>query len=173
MVWGELRLLDMVALTLFHLRLQMSKRIPAPTPKRTAELDQLFRAARPVEDGPDFSMDAIRTTLLRAGPGTIKLGEAIYQSLRHRIEAEAPKRANGVRAALTASPLRPSEPDDAYAATFAGFRLVDDVLMDPEYEPTMADLNGITYDLLRMAQLTRIEGLRMHVIETVWPKPAL
>ncbi len=147
----------------------MSYRIPAPTPKRTRELDQLFRAALPVDDGPDFAMDAIRAALLLAGPGKIQPGDAIYQSLRDRIEAEIPQRAYALRKALTASPLRPSEPDDAYAAFYAGFRLVDDVLMEPDYEPTMEDLNLMIIDLLRMVKLTQIDGMRITIVDTEGP----
>jgi hypothetical protein len=150
----------------------MPYRIPAPTPERTRELDGLFRAARPVEDGPDFAMDAIRAALLLAGSGKIQPGDAVYQSLRHRIEAEIPHRTNALREALTASPLRPSEPDDAYALFYAGFRLVDDVLMEPEYEPTMRDHSIILRDLLQMAMLTRIDGMRITVVDSEGPTRA-
>lgn len=151
----------------------MSKKIPVTTPERTRELDQIFRSARPIDDGPDFAIDAIRGALLRASSGKVPLGEAVFASLRQRIEAEVPHRAKAIRAVLTEFKIRPSYPDDAYATAFAGFRLVDDVLMDHEYEPTLSDWSEIAYSLVRIGRLTRIGGMRIHIVETVWPRPQL
>lgn len=147
----------------------MSKRFRIPTPRRTRELDRLFRSARPVDDGPEFTMDAIRAALLRAARGKVQLGDAIFDSLRHRIEGAVPQYAQVLRAVLTSSSYHPSAPDDAYAAAYAGFRLVDDIMVNPSGEPTPNELDDITSDLLRMVQLTRIYGMRIHVVETVWP----
>lgn len=151
----------------------MSKRIPVPTLERTRELDAIFRSARPIGDGPDFAMDAIRGALLRASPGKVPLGEAVFASLRTHIEAEVPQHARAIREVLTTFQGRPREPDDAYATAYAGFRLVDDVLMDHDYEPTLEDWSEIAYSLVRIGRLTRIGGMKIHVVETVWPRPTV
>jgi hypothetical protein len=147
----------------------MSKRIRVPTPRRTGELDRIFRSARPVDEGPEFAMDAIREALLRAARGKVQLGDAIFDSLRNRIEATVPQYATAIRDALTSSPSHPTEPDEAYAAAYAGFRLVDDIMVNPSGEPTPNELGDITSDLMRLVKLTRIHGMRIHVVKTVWP----
>lgn len=122
-----------------------------------------------MDEGPEFAMGAIRAALLRAARGKVQLGDAIFDSLRQRIEATVPQYAKAIRDVLTSSPYDPTEPDEAYAAAYAGFRLVDDIMVNPSGEPTPNELGDIISHLLRMVQLTRIDGIRIHVVETVWP----
>jgi hypothetical protein len=164
----------MVALTPYPrgIIMQTTRPRPLPTPDRAADLDRAFRAAVPIDEGPEFTFPEVYNALATAILNEASLADVICHELRHYITQRAPHQAEAIRRALDCVDAPTSEgPDWSYALAYAAYRMVDDAVIDPTYQPTGVEVMKLVRYLGGLTRLLGIPGVRITFTREIRLKP--